>query len=93
MVTANGKCVYDLDLFVTVPLLEETLAVLSLGKLCEDHGYSNESVSGQKPRLNKEGKTIVCETDNIVPLVVPGLSTSWKHRQRRQVQLKSEVTN
>ena len=32
--------VHDLNLFVTVQLLEETLAVLSLGKLCEDHGYS-----------------------------------------------------
>ena len=31
--------VRDLSLFVTVQLLEETPAVLSLGKLCEDHGY------------------------------------------------------
>ena len=30
---------------------------------------------GQKPRLTKEGKTLVCKTDNFVPLVVPGLST------------------
>ena len=34
--------VHDLNLFVTVPLLEETPAVLSLGKLCKDHGYSCE---------------------------------------------------
>ena len=27
-------------------------------------------------RLTKEGKTIICKTDNFVPLVVPGLSTS-----------------
>ena len=47
---------------------------LSLGKLC--HGYSHGRASGQKPRLPKEGKTIVCKTDNFVPLVVPGLSTS-----------------
>ena len=42
VVTANGEVqtneeaqvyVHDLDLFVTVQLLEETLAVLSLGKL------------------------------------------------------------
>ena len=64
------------NLFVTLQLLEETLAVLSLGKLCEDHGYSYEWSSGQKPRLTKEVKTIVCKTDNIVPLVDPGLSTS-----------------
>ena len=68
--------VHDFSLFVTVKLLEETLAVLSLQKLCEDHGYSYEWVSGQKPRLTKAGKTIVSKTDNFVPLVVPGLSTS-----------------
>ena len=68
--------VRDLNLFVTVQLLEETLAVLSLGKLCEDHGYSYEWVSGQKPRLTKEEKTIACKNDSFVPLVVPGLSTS-----------------
>ena len=61
---------------MTVQLLEETPAVLSLGKLCEDHWYSHGWVSGQKPRLNKEEKTIVCKTDNFVLLVVPGLSTS-----------------
>ena len=32
-------------------------------------------VSGQKPRLTKEGKIILCNTENVVPLVVPGLST------------------
>ena len=30
--------VHDLNLFVTVQLLDEALAVLLLGKLCEDHG-------------------------------------------------------
>ena len=49
VMTANGEvqtweeatvCLKELDLFVTVMLLEETLAVLSLGKLCEDHGYT-----------------------------------------------------
>ena len=68
--------VHDLNLFGTVQLLEETLALLSLGKLCEDHGYSNEWVSVQKPRLTEEWKTIESKTDNFVPLVVPGLSTN-----------------
>ena len=40
--------VKELDLFVTVKLLEDTAAVLSLGTLCEDHGYSYEWTSGQK---------------------------------------------
>ena len=34
--------VHGLNLFVTVQILEGTPAVLSLGKLCEDHGYSKE---------------------------------------------------
>ena len=50
-VTANGEVqtneegqvyVHDLDVFVTVQLLEETPAVLSLGKLCSEHGCSYE---------------------------------------------------
>ena len=62
VVTANGKVqtneearenVHDLDLFVTVQLLEETLAVPSLGKLCEDHGYSNEWASGEEAASNQ----------------------------------------
>ena len=83
VLTANGEVhtheeaqvfVQDLNLFVTVQVLEETTAVLSLGKLCEDHGYSYEWESGQKPRLTKDGKSIICKTDNFVPLVVQGLS-------------------
>ena len=85
VLTANGELhtheearvfVHDLNLFVTVQVLEETHAVLSLGKLWEDHGYSHEWVSGQKPRLTKDGKSVICKTDNFVPLVVPGLSTN-----------------
>ena len=57
---------------VTVQLLKETAAVLPLGKLCEDHGYSCEWVRGQKPRPKK----FLCKTENFVPLVVPGLSSN-----------------
>ena len=48
--------VHDLGHFVTVQLVDDTLAVLSLGKLCEEHGYSHEWVSGQQPRLTKKGR-------------------------------------
>ena len=88
VLTANGEVqaheeaqvfVHDLNLFVTVHLLDETPADLSLGKLCEDHGYSHEWSSGQKPRLTKEGKTTVCKTDNFVPLVVlQGFHKFWE---------------
>ena len=65
--TANGEVqttgeatayVKELDLFVTVMLLEVTPAVLPLGKLCEDHGFSYHWTSGQKPHLIRNGKRI-----------------------------------
>ena len=67
--------VKELDVFVAVKLLEDTPAVLSLGKLCEDHGYSYEWTSVQKPQLIKDGRRKKCSTENYVPIVVLGLST------------------
>ena len=55
---------------------EASPAVLSLGKLCEDHGYFYHWTSRQKPQLIKEGRRIQCNTANYVPIVVPGLSSS-----------------
>ena len=84
VVTANGEVqtkeeatvyVRELDLFVPVMLLENTPAVLSHGKLCEEFGYSYHWTSGQKPHLIKNGKKIHCDTSNHGPFVVPGLST------------------
>ena len=82
--------VHDLNLFVTVQLLEETPAGLSPGKLCEDHGYSNEWVGGRKPRLTKDGKSIICETDNFVPLDSERVSSSTSLSQdslRREAEV------
>ena len=85
VVTANGEvhtkeeatvCVKELDFFVTEKLLEDTPAVLSLGKLCQVHGYSYEWTSDQKPQLVKYCRRIKCNTENYVPIVVLGLSTS-----------------
>ena len=68
VMTANGEVqtreeamenVRELDLFVTVMLLEETPAVLSFGKLCEDHGYTNHWTSGQKPHLTNKGRELI----------------------------------
>ena len=57
VITANGEvqthedaAVYakELDMFLTRTVLEDTPAVLSLGELCDEHGYSNEWISGHK---------------------------------------------
>ena len=68
--------VKELDIFLTMKVLENTPAVLSLGKLCDENGYSYEWINGQKPHLIKNGIRIQCDTENFVPIVVPGLSTS-----------------
>ena len=51
VITANGVVqtheeatvyVKELDIFLTMKVLENTPAVLSLGKLCDENGYSYE---------------------------------------------------
>ena len=85
VITANGEVqtheeaivyVKELDIFLTMKVLENTPAVLSLGKLCDENGYSCEWINCQKPQLIKNGIRIPCNTENFVPIVVPGLSTS-----------------
>ena len=78
VITASGEvqtheeatvCVKELDIFLTMKVLENTPAVLSLGK-------SYEWIISQKPHLIKNGIRIPCNTENFVPIVVPGLSSS-----------------
>ena len=85
VITANGEVqtheeaivhVKELDIFLTMKVLDNTLAVLSLGKLCDEIGHSYEWINGQKPHLIKDGIRIICNTENFVPIVVPGLSSS-----------------
>ena len=85
VMTANGEVqtheeatvyVKESGIFLTMKVLEDTPAVLSLGKLCDEHGYSHEWINGQKPHLIKNGSRIQCNTENFVPIVVPGLSAS-----------------
>ena len=46
--------VQELGTFLTMNVLEDTPAVLSLGKLCDEHGYSYDWINGQKPHLIKK---------------------------------------
>ena len=56
VITANGEVqtqeetivyVKELDIFSTMKVLENTPAVLSLGNLCDENGYSYEWINGQ----------------------------------------------
>ena len=60
VITANGEVqtheeatvyVKELDKILTMKVLENTPAALSLGKLCDENGYSYEWINGQKPHL------------------------------------------
>ena len=64
VITANGEVqtheeatvyVQELEIFLTMKVLENTAAVLSLGKFCGEHGYAYEWINGQKPHLIKMG--------------------------------------
>ena len=65
VITANGEVqtheeatvyVKELDVLLTLTkVLENTPAVLSLGKLCDEHGYSYEWINGHKPHLIGKG--------------------------------------
>ena len=64
VITANGEVqtheeatfyVKESDIFLTKKVLEDTPAVLLLGKLCDENGYSCEWINGQKPHLIKTG--------------------------------------
>ena len=61
VITANGEVqtheeatvyVKELDIFLTMKVLENTPAIVSLGKLCDENGYSYEWINGQKPHLS-----------------------------------------
>ena len=68
--------VKELEKILTMKVLENTPAVLSLGKLCDENGYSFEWINGQNPRLIKNGIRTQCNTENFVAIVVPGLASS-----------------
>ena len=91
VITVNGEVqtheqamvyVKELDIFLTMKVLDNTPAVLSLGKLCDEDGYSYEWINGQKPHLIENWIRIPCNTENFVPIVVPGLSSSSLDRHR-----------
>ena len=78
MQTHEEATVYvkEFDILLTMKVLENTPAVLSLRKLCDENGYSYEWINGQKPHLIKNGIRRQRNTENFVRIVVPGLSTN-----------------
>ena len=85
VITANGEVqtheeatvyVKELNIFLNVKVLQNTPAVLSLGKLCDENGHSYEWINAQKQHLIENGVRIQCNTENFVLIVVPGMSAN-----------------
>ena len=84
VMTANGEVqtheeatvyVKELDIFLTMKVLENTPAVLSLGKFCDENGIpTNGSMVKKHISLRTEFGSFA--TQNFVPIEVPGLSSS-----------------
>ena len=104
VLTANGKVhtheeaqVFVHDVTAT---LEEAPAVLPLGKLCEEHGYSCEWVSGRKPLFvdqRREAKRTISYLLSFqgYPPILEAFRLPHRHRKTHrvdQVQYESEVT-
>ena len=102
LVTANGKVqsneeatvyVKELDLLVTVKLLEGTQAVLSLRKLCEDHGYSYEWISNHASQRMAKSFSITRRTtchslSRVYRLALPApLHLNIQHRCCRTLRI------
>ena len=82
VITANGEVqtheeatvnVKELDIFLTMKVLENTPAVIVARKVV---AMKTDRINGQKPHLIRNGIRIPCNTENVVPIVVPGLSSS-----------------
>ena len=72
MTTASGEAesteeptvhVDDLDVFVSMMLLEDAPAVLSVGLLCEEMSYFCAWKKEEYPSLVKDGKIIRCKSE------------------------------
>ena len=75
VITANGELQTHEEAIVYVKELDIFLT-MKVRKTCDENGYSYERINGQKPHLIKNGIRIICNTENFVPIVVPGLSSS-----------------
>ena len=103
--TANGEvelnekvriCVHDLNVYVWAHLLPNTVAVLSLGLLIDDLGFSYHWTPKKKPYLEKGKVKVTCHPPNNVPFIYPSASSDdrdkWENagEQEEEGDIKDE---
>ena len=86
VITANGEVqtqeeaivyVKELEKFLTMKALENTPAVTSFGKLCDENGNFYEWIQWSKNHISLRTEFgLICNTENFFPSVDPGLSSS-----------------
>ena len=85
VIIANGEVqtheetiayVKELDIFLTMKVIENTSAALSLGTLCDENGYSFEWINGQNHISLRTGFGYLAIRKNFVLIVAPGLTSS-----------------
>ena len=78
--TANGEVkvhaqvrvyVKELEIYVWAYVLDCDVAVLSLGMLCDEEGFTYQWVPNRPPTLVKDDFTVTCYPSNNVPIVFP----------------------
>ena len=90
----------ELDLFVTVMFLEKTPAILSLGKLCEHHGYTYHWISRKNYISSEMARELIAINQTMYQLcflvyqrVLPPLHLHLlQHHHRRILYLTSGDT-
>ena len=78
--TANGEVkihaqvrvyVKELCIFVWAYVLDCDVAVLSLGMLCDEEGFTYKWVPNTPPTLTKDDFSVTCYPSNNVPVIFP----------------------
>ena len=95
VITANGSIdtaeedtvyVKDLDMSVTVQLLEDTPAVLFMGKFCEESGYSYEWKEHQNPHLIKK-----MAKEHLAHAITSCLSSSLVYQVKHTLRVQQKI--
>ena len=85
VITANGEVqtheepivyVKELDIFLTTEVLENTPAVLSLGKQCDENGILTNGSMVKNHISSRTEFGLFATQRHFVPIVVPGLTSS-----------------
>ena len=76
----------DLDMFITVQVLEDSLAALFVGAVCDERGYPYERKDQQSPTSTNSGKNISCKSEIYVHVVVRRELLSTQVAEAMQMQ-------